>query len=96
MSQHVFHTLDVFTDHVFGGNPLAVFPNGVGLEMGLHQATEIGQMGKFALAPEQRPAEFLFELFDRAGQGRLRDVATLGSAVEVQRLGDSKKIADLV
>ncbi len=32
MSQYVFHTLDVFTDHVFGGNPLAVFPNGVGLE----------------------------------------------------------------
>jgi len=26
-----FHTLDVFTDHVFGGNPLAVFPDGRGL-----------------------------------------------------------------
>ncbi len=32
MSQYVFYTLDVFTDHIFGGNPLAVFPNGVGLE----------------------------------------------------------------
>ena len=31
MVRYVFHTLDVFTDHIFGGNPLAVFPNGVGL-----------------------------------------------------------------
>ncbi len=38
MSQYVFHTLDVFTDHIFGGNPLAVFPNGVGLETGQMQA----------------------------------------------------------
>lgn len=38
MSQYVFHTLDVFTDHVFGGNPLAVFPHGVGLETEQMQA----------------------------------------------------------
>jgi len=31
MVRYVFHTLDVFTDRIFGGNPLAVFPNGVGL-----------------------------------------------------------------
>jgi trans-2,3-dihydro-3-hydroxyanthranilate isomerase len=27
-----YHTLDVFTDRVFGGNPLAVFPRGEGLD----------------------------------------------------------------
>ncbi len=38
MSQYAFHTLDVFTNHIFGGNPLAVFRNGVGLETGQMQA----------------------------------------------------------
>ncbi len=31
MARYVFHTLDVFTDRIFGGNPLAVFPDGGGL-----------------------------------------------------------------
>jgi trans-2,3-dihydro-3-hydroxyanthranilate isomerase len=30
--RYAFHTLDVFTDHVFGGNPLAVFPDAAGLD----------------------------------------------------------------
>ena len=38
MSQYVFHTLDVFTEHIFGGNPVAVFPSGVGLETEQMQA----------------------------------------------------------
>src|SRR5688572_25649292 len=29
--RHHYHTLDVFTDRLFGGNPLAVFPNAAGL-----------------------------------------------------------------
>ena len=32
-----FHTCDVFTDSVFGGNPLAVFPDGRGLDDGQMQ-----------------------------------------------------------
>ena len=31
MSQYRFLQLDVFTDHAFSGNPLAVFPEAVGL-----------------------------------------------------------------
>jgi trans-2,3-dihydro-3-hydroxyanthranilate isomerase len=31
MSRYRFHTLDVFTDRIFGGNPLAVFPDAGGL-----------------------------------------------------------------
>jgi len=38
MLRYVFHTLDVFTDRIFGGNPLAVFPNSVGLETERMQA----------------------------------------------------------
>lgn len=38
MAQYVFYTLDVFTNHIFGGNPLAVFPNGVGLQTEQMQA----------------------------------------------------------
>lgn len=33
-----YHTLDVFTDRVFGGNPLAVFPDGRGLSAERMQA----------------------------------------------------------
>jgi trans-2,3-dihydro-3-hydroxyanthranilate isomerase len=38
MSQYVFHTLDVFTDRLFRGNPLAVFPNAADLETAQMQA----------------------------------------------------------
>ena len=31
MSDYEYYTLDVFTDRVFGGNPLAVIPDGAGL-----------------------------------------------------------------
>ena len=33
-----FHVLDVFTDRVFGGNPLGVFPDAAGLDDALMQA----------------------------------------------------------
>ncbi|MEP6957004.1 MAG: PhzF family phenazine biosynthesis protein, partial [Chthoniobacterales bacterium] len=33
-----FYTLDVFTDHVFGGNQLAVFPDAPDLETAVMQA----------------------------------------------------------
>ena len=29
--QYAFYTVDVFTDRIFGGNPLAVFPEAEGL-----------------------------------------------------------------
>jgi trans-2,3-dihydro-3-hydroxyanthranilate isomerase len=38
MARYAFYTLDVFTDRIFGGNPLAVFPNGLGLETEQMQA----------------------------------------------------------
>lgn len=38
MPRYTFHTLDVFTDRIFGGNPLAVFPDGAGIETEVMQA----------------------------------------------------------
>src|SRR5829696_6243905 len=49
-----------------------------------------------ALAVEQRAAELALEKLDRPRQRRLRDVAALGGAGEVQFLGDRQEIADLV
>jgi trans-2,3-dihydro-3-hydroxyanthranilate isomerase len=38
MARYTFYTLDVFTDRIFGGNPLAVFPDGSGLDTEQMQA----------------------------------------------------------
>ncbi len=37
MTQYQFYTLDVFTDQLFGGNPLAVFPHAEGLSSEMMQ-----------------------------------------------------------
>jgi hypothetical protein len=49
-----------------------------------------------ALAVEQMPAEFGLELLDGAGEGRLRQVNELCSAVEIQGSAHREKILDLV
>ena len=65
-------------------------------QMRFDQPAEIGQMRQLALAAQQQAAKLLFELLDRAGQRRLRDMALLGRAGEIQRVGDRQKIADLM
>ena len=52
--------------------------------MRLQEPAEIGQVGQLAFAPQQEPAQLLLELLDGAGQRRLRHVALLGGAREVQ------------
>ncbi len=72
---------------------------GVGREltqMRFDQPAEVGQMGELALAPQEQPAQLLFELLDRAGQRRLRDMALLGRPREIQGVGDRQEIADLM
>ena len=64
--------------------------------MRLDQPAEIGQVRQLALAAQQQAAELLLEKLDRAGQGRLRDVALLGGAGEIQRVRDRQKVADLM
>ena len=66
------------------------------LEIGLHHAPELGQVRVRPLAVEERPAELALEKLDRPRQRRLRDVAALGGAREVQFLGDGEEVANLV
>jgi hypothetical protein len=66
------------------------------LEIGLHHASELGQVGVRPLAVEERAAELALEELDRPRQRRLRDVATLGGAREVQFLGDGEEVAHLM
>ncbi len=53
-------------------------------------------MGELALAPQEQPAQLLFELLDRAGQRRLRDMALLGRPGEIQGFRNRQEVADLV
>jgi trans-2,3-dihydro-3-hydroxyanthranilate isomerase len=54
-----FHTLDVFTDRVFGGNPLAVFPDADGIPPALMQR----------IARELYLSETVFVLWDAPPEG---------------------------
>lgn len=89
--RHRYHTLDVFTDRVFGGNPLAVFPDGRGLSDAQMQAA----------ARELNLSEtvFVFPAGDAAHTRRLRIFTpaaelpfaghpTVGTAVLLAALGE--------
>lgn len=55
--KHRFYTLDVFTDHVFGGNQLAVFPDAAGVPAGLMQdiAREFNYSETVFVLPPENP-----------------------------------------
>ncbi|HZF26101.1 MAG TPA: PhzF family phenazine biosynthesis protein [Steroidobacteraceae bacterium] len=55
-TQYDFHTLDVFTQKRFGGNPLAVFPDAIGLDSALMQ-TIAGEMNLSETVFVQPPAD---------------------------------------
>jgi trans-2,3-dihydro-3-hydroxyanthranilate isomerase len=69
MPKYQFYQIDVFTNQSFGGNPLAVFPEGAGLstkqmqtialEMNLSETT-------FVLPPENPEADFKVRIFTPA------------------------------
>lgn len=60
------------------------------------QRAKIGDVGQIALAPEQKAADLVLELLDRAAERRLGDVAFLGGAREVPRIADGEEISDVV
>src|SRR5581483_2270185 len=66
------------------------------LEIGAHDAAEFGQMGIAAFTMDKGSAELVLQVPDRPRQGRLRDVAALGGAGEVERIGERQKVANLV
>ncbi len=58
MTRRRFYTLDVFTDRIFGGNPLAVFPDGAGIETAVMQtvARELNLSETVFVLPPDDPA----------------------------------------
>ncbi len=65
-------------------------------QMWLHPPPELGERDLPPFAMEQRTAELRLELLDRRGEGRLRNMASLGGSREAQRLCRRKEIPHLV
>ena len=61
-----------------------------------YQASEIGEVRQAVLTSQQQPAELLLKLVHGARQCRLRNIAVLCRAREVQGLTDRQEVADLV
>src|SRR6516225_7798588 len=64
--------------------------------MRLDEPTEIREMSQLALATQQQAAQLFLELLDCARQRRLRDMAQLRRACEIERVRYRQEVADLV
>ncbi|MGB2925770.1 MAG: PhzF family phenazine biosynthesis protein [Limnothrix sp.] len=84
MSQtYSFHTLDVFTEQIFGGNPLAVFPEAQGLNTQKMQAIakELNLSETvFVLPPEQADCDFKLRIFTPLAEIPFAGHPTVGTA----------------
>ena len=86
-----YHTLDVFTDRVFGGNPLAVFPDGRGVsdrtmqriarEMNLSETV-------FVLPPDEAAHARRLRIFTPAAELPFAGHPTVGTAFLLAALGE--------
>ncbi len=84
--------LQALGDFVLGGGELV--EDGAGARE--KRLAEVGEANGAAQAIKQAAAEFGFELEYLLGEGRLRNVATLGSAGEGARVRDRTEVAKLV
>lgn len=85
-----FHTADVFTDRVFGGNPLAVVPDPEGLDEGLMQriAAEFNLSETvFAFPPEDPAHTRRLRIFTPAAELPFAGHPTVGAAVVLAAIG---------
>jgi len=84
MSEHLFHTLDVFTDRTFGGNPLGVFPNAAHLPSEVMQRIA-GEMNLsetvFLGPPETRDGAARVRIFTPKVEVPFAGHPTVGSAI---------------
>jgi trans-2,3-dihydro-3-hydroxyanthranilate isomerase len=86
-----FHTLDVFTDRVFGGNPLAVFPDGrgVGGETMQRIARELNLSETVFVLPPDDPAHTRrLRIFTPAAELPFAGHPTVGTAFLLAALGE--------
>jgi trans-2,3-dihydro-3-hydroxyanthranilate isomerase len=93
MRQYTYHWLDVFTAEPFGGNPLAVFPDAVGLtevemqniarELNLSETT-------FVFPSEQPPAQYRVRIFTPINELPLAGHPVVGTHFLLASLGRYK------
>ena len=86
-----FHTCDVFTDSVFGGNPLAVFPDGRGLDDGQMQriAREFNLSETVFVLPPEDPAHTRrLRIFTPVGEVPFAGHPTVGTAHVLAAIGE--------
>lgn len=86
-----YHTLDVFTDRVFGGNPLAVFPDARGLTDGRMQraAREMNLSETvFVFPPETAEGTRRVRIFTPAVELPFAGHPTVGTAILLAALGE--------
>jgi trans-2,3-dihydro-3-hydroxyanthranilate isomerase len=86
-----FHTADVFTDRVFGGNPLAVFPDARGLDGARMQsiAREFNLSETvFVLPPESAEHTRRLRIFTPAAELPFAGHPTVGTAHVLASLGE--------
>src|SRR6266581_6409182 len=85
-----FLQLDVFTGHVFGGNQLAVFPDGRGLSTETMQAIA-KEMNfsetTFVLPAEQPGTDFRLRIFTPGSELPVAGHPTIGSTFALARAG---------
>ena len=85
-----FLQLDVFTGNLFGGNQLAVFPDGRGLPAETMQAIakEVNfSETTFVLPPEQPGTDFRLRIFTPGSELPMAGHPTIGSAFALARIG---------
>lgn len=85
-----YHTTDVFTDRIFGGNPLAVFPDARGLETATMQrvAAEINYSQTTFVFPPDDPANtHRVRIFTPQTELHFAGHPTVGTAFVLARTG---------
>ncbi|HUK32356.1 MAG TPA: PhzF family phenazine biosynthesis protein [Vicinamibacterales bacterium] len=90
MRSYRFLQLDVFTDHLFGGNQLAVFPDGRGLSSGTMQAIA-KEMNfsetTFVLPAEDRATDVRMRIFTPGAELPMAGHPTIGTTFALARTG---------
>jgi len=90
MATYDYHTVDVFTDRRFGGNPLAVFPRAAGLDTATMQAlaAELNYSETAFVLPPRDPANTAqVRIFNRTAEMPFAGHPNVGTAYMLARLG---------
>ncbi len=88
--QYSFYTLDVFTEQIFGGNPLAVFPEALGLSTAQMQAVAVEinySETVFVLPPQTESGDYRLRIFTPRQELDFAGHPTLGTAFLLAHIG---------